>query len=161
MLHFSEMFFLVVFRDKKVSRIPDSYVGICGSRPVQASKSHATTRVFSVTEYEFKLSLEFSLLTYVEKYLSSTYFFCASQLTTGAVLAGSWWPGGLGSYRLPQRRYDPTKHTSPNYRPWVMSPTYGLVRFYRWAICDAHPHQSKNVPIRNVREYDQLEVILP
>ena len=44
--------FLVVFGDKKVSRIPESYVGICGSWPVQASNSHVTTRVFSVTEYK-------------------------------------------------------------------------------------------------------------
>ena len=108
-----------------------------------------------------KPSLEMSLLPYVEKYRSSTYFFCASQLTTGAVLVGSWWPGGIGSYRLPRRHYDPTKHTSPNYRPWVMSPMYRLVRFYRRAICDARHHQSKNVPIRNMRESDLLEVILP
>ncbi len=52
MLHFSEMVFLVVFGDKKVSRIPESYVGICGSWLVRASKSHVTTRVFSVTEYK-------------------------------------------------------------------------------------------------------------
>ena len=51
-LHFSEMVFLVVFGDKKVSRIPESYVGICGSWPVRASKSHVTTSVFSVTEYK-------------------------------------------------------------------------------------------------------------
>ncbi len=50
--HFSEMFFLVVFRDEKVSRILESYVGICGSRPVQASNSHVTTRVLFVTEYK-------------------------------------------------------------------------------------------------------------
>ncbi len=43
---------MVVFGDKKVSRIPESYVGICGSWPVQASNSHVTTRVFSVTEYK-------------------------------------------------------------------------------------------------------------
>ncbi len=111
--------------------------------------------------YEIKPSLEMSLLPYVEKYCSSTYFFCASQLTTGAVLVGSWWPGGIGSYRLPQCRYDPTKHTSPNYRPWVMSPTCGLVGFYRQAICNACHHQSKNVPIQKMRESDLLEVILP
>jgi hypothetical protein len=84
--------------------------------------------------YEINPSLELSLLPYVEMYRSSTYFFCAPQLTTRTVLVGSWWPGGLGSYWLPWRRYDPTKHTSPNYRPWVMSPMYGLVRFYRRAI---------------------------
>ena len=110
--------------------------------------------------YEINPSLELSLLPYVEMYRGSTYFF-ASQLMTQTVLVGSWWPGGLGSYRLPRRRYDPTKHTSPNYRPWVMSPMYGLVRFYRRAICDARHPQSKNVPIRNMRESDLLEVILP
>jgi hypothetical protein len=46
--------------------------------------------------YKIKPSLEMSLLPYVEKYRGSTYFFCASQLTTGAVLVGSWWPGGIG-----------------------------------------------------------------
>ncbi len=51
-LHFSEMFVLVVFGDKKVSQIPESHVGICGSWPVQASKSHMTTYVFSVIEYK-------------------------------------------------------------------------------------------------------------
>ena len=51
-LHFSEMFFLVVFGDKKVSRIPESQVGICGSWLVQALNSHVTTRVFSVIEYK-------------------------------------------------------------------------------------------------------------
>ncbi len=51
-LHFSEMVFLVVFGDKEVSRIPKRYIGICGSWPVRASKSHVTTRVFSVTEYK-------------------------------------------------------------------------------------------------------------
>jgi hypothetical protein len=49
-LNFLEMFFLVVFRDKKVSRIPESYVGICGSWAVQALNSHVTISVFSVTE---------------------------------------------------------------------------------------------------------------
>ncbi len=44
--------FFVVFGDKKVSRIPESYVRICWSWPVQASNSHMTTRVFSVTEYK-------------------------------------------------------------------------------------------------------------
>ncbi len=111
--------------------------------------------------YEIKPSLEMSLLPYVEKYRGSTHFFFASQLTTGAVLVGSWWPGGIGLYRIPRQWYDPTKHTSPNYRPWVMSPMYGLVRFYRRAICDARHHQSKNVPIQNMRESDLLEVILP
>ncbi len=111
--------------------------------------------------YEIKPSLEMSLLPYVENYRSSTYFFCASQLTTGAVLVGSWWPGGIGSYRLPRHRYDPTKHTSLSYRPWVMSPMYSLVRFYRRDICNARHHQSKNVPIQNMRESDLLEVILP
>ncbi len=51
-LHFSEMDFLVVFGDKKVSPIPESYVGIHGSWLVQASNSHVTTRVFSMTEYK-------------------------------------------------------------------------------------------------------------
>jgi hypothetical protein len=46
------MFFLVVFGDKIVSWIPESHVGIRGSWPVQASKSHVTTRVLSVTEYK-------------------------------------------------------------------------------------------------------------
>ena len=77
--------------------------------------------------YEFKPSLELSLLPYVEKYRSSTYFLCAPQLMTGNVLVGSGWPGGFGSYRRSWHWYDPTKHTSPNYRPWVMSPTYGFV----------------------------------
>ncbi len=44
--------FLVVFGDKKVSRIPESQVGICGSWLVQALNSHVTTRVFSVIEYK-------------------------------------------------------------------------------------------------------------
>ena len=44
--------FLVVFGDKKVSQILESYVGIPKSWPVQASKSHVTTRVFSMTEYK-------------------------------------------------------------------------------------------------------------
>jgi hypothetical protein len=52
MLHFSEMFFFVVFGDKKVSRSPESHVGIHRSWPVHALKSHVTTRVFSVTEYK-------------------------------------------------------------------------------------------------------------
>ncbi len=51
-LHFSELISMVVFRDKKVSWIPESHVGIHGSWPVQASKSHVTTSVFSVTEYK-------------------------------------------------------------------------------------------------------------
>ncbi len=42
----------MVFRDKKVSWILESHIGICGSWPVQASKRHMTTRVFSVTEYK-------------------------------------------------------------------------------------------------------------
>ncbi len=97
---------------------------------------------FYFDKYKFKLSLKMPLLPYVENYRSST-FFCAPQLITGAVLVGSWWPGGLGSYRLPRRRYDPTKHTLPNYRPWVMSPMYGLVRFYRRAICNTSPPVKK------------------
>ncbi len=44
--------FLVVFGDKKVARIPESHVGICGSLAVQASNCHVTTRVFYVTEYK-------------------------------------------------------------------------------------------------------------
>jgi hypothetical protein len=52
MLHFSEMFILVVFGDKKVSWIQDTHVGICGSWPIQASNCHVTTRVFYVTEYK-------------------------------------------------------------------------------------------------------------
>jgi hypothetical protein len=52
MLHFSEMFFLVVFGDKKVSWIPESHVGFRGSWPVQAVRSHVTACVFSVTEYK-------------------------------------------------------------------------------------------------------------
>ncbi len=52
MLHFSEMSFFVVFGDKKVSRILESYVGICGSWPVQAYDSHVTKHVFFVTEYK-------------------------------------------------------------------------------------------------------------
>jgi hypothetical protein len=122
----------------------------------QKNKQNTTT-----VWYEINPSLELSLLPYVEMYRSSTYFFCAPQLTTRTVLVGSWWPGGLGSYRLPRRWYYLTKHTSPNYRPWVMLPMYGLVRFYRRAICDARHHQSKNVPIRNMRDSDLLEVILP
>jgi hypothetical protein len=51
-LHFSEMFFLVVFGDKKVSWIPESQVGIHGSWLVQASNSHMTTHVFSMIEYK-------------------------------------------------------------------------------------------------------------
>ncbi len=51
-LHFSEMFFLVVFGDKKVSWIPVSYIGIQLSWSVQTSKSHVTTRVLSMTEYK-------------------------------------------------------------------------------------------------------------
>jgi hypothetical protein len=46
------MFFLVACGDKKVSRIPESNVGICGSWPVQASNCHVTTRVFSVIEFK-------------------------------------------------------------------------------------------------------------
>ncbi len=42
----------MVFGDKKVSQIPESNIGIRGSSPVQASKSHVTTRVFSVIEYK-------------------------------------------------------------------------------------------------------------
>ena len=38
--------------DKKVSQIPEGHVGICGSLPVQASKSHVTTHVLSVIEYK-------------------------------------------------------------------------------------------------------------
>ncbi len=124
-------------------------------------KEGVITHLERVITYKIKPSLEMSLLPYVEKYRGSTYVFCASQLMTGAVLVGSWWPGGTGSYRIPRRRYDPTKHTSPNYRPWVTSPMYGLVRFYRRAICDARHHQSKNVPIQNMRASDLLEVILP
>jgi hypothetical protein len=52
MFHFSEMFFLVAFGDKKVSRIPESNVGICRSWPVQALNSHVTTCVFSMIEYK-------------------------------------------------------------------------------------------------------------
>ncbi len=44
--------FFVVFGDKKVSWIPESYVRICGSWLVQASNSHVTTLIFSVTEYK-------------------------------------------------------------------------------------------------------------
>ncbi len=51
-LHFLEMIFFVVFGDKKVSWIPGSHIEICGSWPVQASKNHVTTSVFSVTEYK-------------------------------------------------------------------------------------------------------------
>ncbi len=40
--------------------------------------------------YEFNQSLELSLLPYVEMYRSSTYFFCAPQLTTRTILVGSW-----------------------------------------------------------------------
>jgi hypothetical protein len=46
------MVLFVVFRDKTVSWIPESYVGICGSWPVRASKRHVTTSVFTVTEYK-------------------------------------------------------------------------------------------------------------
>ncbi len=77
--------------------------------------------------YKFNRSLELSLRPSVEMYRSSTYFFCAPQLRTPTVLVGSWWPGGLCSYRRSRCWYDPTKHTTPNYRPWVMSPTYGFV----------------------------------
>jgi hypothetical protein len=52
MLHFSEMFFFVVFGDMKVSWIPESNIGICGSWTVQASNSHVTTGVFFVIEYK-------------------------------------------------------------------------------------------------------------
>jgi len=51
--------------------------------------------------YKFNRSLELSLLPYVEMYRSSTYFFCAPQLTTPTVLVGSWWPGGLLIPALP------------------------------------------------------------
>jgi hypothetical protein len=44
--------FLVVFGDKKVSQIPESHIGICGSWPVQASNSHGNTHVFFVIEYK-------------------------------------------------------------------------------------------------------------
>jgi hypothetical protein len=52
MLHFQRCFFVVVFGDKKVSWIPESHLGIRGSWPVQASKSHVTTCVCSMTEYK-------------------------------------------------------------------------------------------------------------
>ena len=48
---FRDVFF-VVFGDRKVSQIPESYVGICGSWLVQALNSHVTTRVFSMIEYK-------------------------------------------------------------------------------------------------------------
>jgi hypothetical protein len=44
--------FLVVFGDKKVSRIPESYVGISGFLQVQTLRRHVTTRVFYVTVYK-------------------------------------------------------------------------------------------------------------
>jgi hypothetical protein len=50
--HFSDMFFLVVFGDKKVSRILESHVGIHRSLLLQFSSSHFTTRVFSVIEFK-------------------------------------------------------------------------------------------------------------
>ncbi len=62
--HFSEMVFLVVFGDKKVSRIPESYVGVCGSWPVRASKCNVTIRVFSMTEYK-KCTQTLKIIPYV------------------------------------------------------------------------------------------------
>ncbi len=51
-LHFSEIFFLVVFgEDKKVSWIPESNIGICESAGTVLN-SHVTTRLFSVIEYK-------------------------------------------------------------------------------------------------------------
>ncbi len=135
------------------------YYFVAGAEIVPYLKRAFVAETKHLLEYEFYWSLELSLLPYVEMYRSSTYFFCAPKLTIWTVLVGSWWPGGLGSYRLPRRRYDPNKHTLPNYRPWVMSPMYDLVRFYCRAICNARHHQSKNVPIRNMRESDLLEVI--
>ena len=44
--------FLVVFRDKKVSWIPESHLGVCGSWPVQALNCHVTTHVFSMPVYK-------------------------------------------------------------------------------------------------------------
>ncbi len=44
--------FLVVFGDKKVSRIPESYIGIQSFLPVQASRCHVTTPVLYVTVYK-------------------------------------------------------------------------------------------------------------
>ncbi len=52
MLHCSEMFFLVVFGDKKVYWVPECHIGIHGSWLVQTSNSHVTTHVFSVIEYK-------------------------------------------------------------------------------------------------------------
>ncbi len=42
----------MVFGDKKVSWIPESYVGICDFLPVQASRCHATTHVLYVTVHK-------------------------------------------------------------------------------------------------------------
>jgi hypothetical protein len=44
--------FLAVFGDKKVSRIPESHVGIRRYWLVQASNCHVTTHVFHVTKYK-------------------------------------------------------------------------------------------------------------
>jgi hypothetical protein len=69
--------------------------------PLLLPASRAILRGFYPVWCAFYWSLELSLLPYVEMYRSSMYFFCAPQLTTRTVLVGSWWPGGLGSYRLP------------------------------------------------------------
>jgi hypothetical protein len=75
MLHFSEMFFLVVFGDKKVSWIPESHVGTCQSWPVQASTSHVTTRVFSVIEYK-KCTQTSKIIPYLDRHKSQITNLC-------------------------------------------------------------------------------------
>jgi hypothetical protein len=76
--------------------------------------------------YKFNRSLELSLLPYVEMYRSSTFFLCPTTHDSdrfGWIMVA----GGVISYRRSRRWYDPTKHTSPNYRPWVMLTTYSFV----------------------------------
>jgi hypothetical protein len=53
----------VVFGDKKVSRIPERYVGIYDFLPVQASRCHMTTHVFYVTVYK-KCTQTLKILSY-------------------------------------------------------------------------------------------------
>ena len=58
--------------------------------PITVAYNDGTLVMTLLAYYEFNQSLELSLLPYVEIYHSSTYFFCAPQLTTRTILVGSW-----------------------------------------------------------------------
>ncbi len=87
MLHFSEMFFFVVFGDKKVSWIPECHIRIRGSWLVQASKILVTTHVFSMTEYK-KCTQTLKIILYHISICVGVLFFCpgADHLCHGYIL---------------------------------------------------------------------------